>query len=398
MTSPYLIKLDNARTSGGRVETQEMVGSFQLQEVDLLRGVAAIAVAFGHLRSLFFVPLAGVSSPSLLIRLFYLSSALGHESVVVFFVLSGFVISRSVLVAGGRAWSPADYLIRRWARLVVPLVPALLLTAGLDQLGQYLHQTAWYYSRPVSEFDNLLVSSTSRGTVFVGNLAFLQTVLVPPYGSNAALWSLAYEGWYYVAFCLIVVAINVRGGLAARATVLCSVILIGLVLGRGISEYFLIWLLGCGAHVFSANWLRVPSGLALFLTLSSAAVVLAKKTGSQSFGGDVMLACGIAVLLLSCKKHCLLPARMAPLSRKLASFSYSLYLIHLPIIFFLSAVRKPGNKWQPDASAIGLTAVMLLAIVFGAWCFSLMTEAKTSQVRLTITNFVRGHWKRRIPA
>ena len=43
---------------------------------------------------------------------------------------------------------------------------------------------------------------------FWGNLVFLQTILVPTYGTNALLWSLANEFWYYMLFPLLAVLIH----------------------------------------------------------------------------------------------------------------------------------------------------------------------------------------------
>jgi peptidoglycan/LPS O-acetylase OafA/YrhL len=39
-------------------------------------------------------------------------------------------------------------------------------------------------------------------TTFVGNLAFLQTIAVPIFGTNGPMWSLANEFWYYLIFPL----------------------------------------------------------------------------------------------------------------------------------------------------------------------------------------------------
>jgi peptidoglycan/LPS O-acetylase OafA/YrhL len=36
--------------------------------------------------------------------------------------------------------------------------------------------------------------------VLLGNLVFLQAILVPTWGSNGPLWSLAFEFWFYIWF------------------------------------------------------------------------------------------------------------------------------------------------------------------------------------------------------
>src|SRR5690349_289647 len=97
--------------------------------LNLIRGVAALAVLVYHVRYRFFPDYADLAAPDLTAKLFYAVTAFGHDAVVVFFVLSGYLISATVMrdCATGR-WSWARYGVSRWVRLSVVLVPGLLLT------------------------------------------------------------------------------------------------------------------------------------------------------------------------------------------------------------------------------------------------------------------------------
>ena len=77
-----------------------------------------------------------IKTPTNLDRLFYFATGLGHQAVVVFFVLSGYLVGGSVLTAyqSGR-WSWAAYALRRLTRLWVVLLPALIITLAVDGLG-----------------------------------------------------------------------------------------------------------------------------------------------------------------------------------------------------------------------------------------------------------------------
>src|SRR2546426_11727302 len=64
--------------------------------LDMIRGLAACAVMWGHVRGLFFVDYGNLQAPTLMTKLLYEITGFGHESVMVFFVLSGFFISTAI--------------------------------------------------------------------------------------------------------------------------------------------------------------------------------------------------------------------------------------------------------------------------------------------------------------
>ena len=72
----------------------------------------------------------------------------------------------------------------------------------------------------------------------MGNLFFLQTIFVPPFGSNAPLWSLSFEFWYYLLFPLCLFALS-RGNqvVSGRFCALAAVAVAALV-GRNIMLSF----------------------------------------------------------------------------------------------------------------------------------------------------------------
>jgi peptidoglycan/LPS O-acetylase OafA/YrhL len=67
--------------------------------LDMVRGIAALAVMFGHIRGLFFLDYSDLAAPSPAVTLFYAVTGLGHQAVMVFFVLSGCLIGGSVMTA-----------------------------------------------------------------------------------------------------------------------------------------------------------------------------------------------------------------------------------------------------------------------------------------------------------
>src|ERR1044072_2413928 len=97
--------------------------------LDLLRVIAAAGGVFVH---------TGTPRFS---SLFALAPSAGHHCVVIFFVLSGFVISHATLSKHRPATS---YIVARLARLYSGLGPALLISAGLLTLARFFN--AEYYA------------------------------------------------------------------------------------------------------------------------------------------------------------------------------------------------------------------------------------------------------------
>jgi peptidoglycan/LPS O-acetylase OafA/YrhL len=91
---------------------------------DLLRGLAAFFVLFEHWRNLFFVDYPHITAYRLPFAVFYALASAGHQSVIVFFVLSGYFIGGTVFRSVERnQWAWSSYLLRRLVRLWTVLIP-----------------------------------------------------------------------------------------------------------------------------------------------------------------------------------------------------------------------------------------------------------------------------------
>ena len=123
--------------------------------------------------------------------LFWQVSAYGRIAVLVFFVLSGFIIA---WVIETRERSLEDYALSRAARLYSVIIPAFVITAALDYFGQAsdpkLYGLIWSRSgeHPILGF--------ALSAVFLGQSWAVDTLP----SLNVPFWSLNYEAWYYVLF------------------------------------------------------------------------------------------------------------------------------------------------------------------------------------------------------
>jgi len=141
--------------------------------LDLLRLLAALAVYLFHV-SYF----AKVRIP--------LIGNLGSEAVIVFFVLSGFLVT----AAGMRQANLEQFVQSRLSRLWSVCLPALLLTLMVDLAGQYISLLSYHPMQPYSLFK--WVASMAINALFLNQIWNLS--IYP--GTNGPFWSLSYEFWY----------------------------------------------------------------------------------------------------------------------------------------------------------------------------------------------------------
>src|SRR5262249_8689117 len=135
-------------------------------------------------------------------KAFYFWTNLGSSAVMVFFVLSGFLVGGSVIKAlRDERFTWRAYAITRGSRLYTVLVPAVVIGVAIDAFGSNWLGGASPYRVPHYGFmlpDSIAAALTLP--IALGNLSFLQEIFVPTVGSNHPLWSLTNEAWYYAAF------------------------------------------------------------------------------------------------------------------------------------------------------------------------------------------------------
>jgi peptidoglycan/LPS O-acetylase OafA/YrhL len=144
----------------------------RLHHLDSLRGIAAVVVMLHHWRDMFTVSLV----PVYLVPVFA-----GLNSVKLFFVLSGFVLSLPYW--SGRQSSYNKYLVRRICRIYLPYAGAVFFAViiGSRLLNSSLPLTHWFYNTWHEPFTTKLVLQ--------------QLLFSNPRGAaiNMAFWSLRIE-------------------------------------------------------------------------------------------------------------------------------------------------------------------------------------------------------------
>jgi peptidoglycan/LPS O-acetylase OafA/YrhL len=347
--------------------------------LDALRAVSALVVFAGHVRQYLFVQWTPAFRGNLPARIIYFTTGFGHEAVMVFFVLSGYLVGGAVLRAhAAGAWSWPRYLLARLTRLWLVLLPALVLGAIIDAITLSVFGARLQAREVIAERFTPLA--------WLGNLFFLQGVLAPEFGSNTPLWSLSYELWYYLAFPFAVGAVLSRSW-RARALNTLAVLAILVFTRKAVAPYFVVWLFGAAVWMLPAlpaRWSR-PVTAAGLLALAPLLVVLGTRPGYRaSFAADLAVGVLVAVVVAGLHAADQRPSALyVRVTRFWASWSYSLYLVHFPPVLLVSVALFTSfhERWLPTARNGALGALIAAAVLCYAYLISRLTEARTEAVR-----------------
>ncbi|MGU7775096.1 acyltransferase family protein [Burkholderia sp. MR1-5-21] len=313
--------------------------------IDAMRGFAALLVAYFHCRQVVWVGMQGFHrayghalDPSVLVGYLTFPFGWGSAGVPIFFVISGYCIHRNTALklAADPAYrlNTPNFWARRFARIYPVLLAALLFTLALDSISLQIE--------PVShKIRDIGLAS------FLVNLFSLQGVAGYTYGSNGALWTLSLEVQFYAIYPLLF-AVRRRIGMPAVLAIVALVnVASAWLLERHdlqfFTSYWLSWTIGAWIADVRAQQARTTQAAAApsRAWYAAAAVLLAAGCGAFHFGqyGAFQLwAAGFACFLYRALAR---PPRPTPPLRVLGwfgDFSYSLYLIHLPLFVCLGSV------------------------------------------------------------
>jgi peptidoglycan/LPS O-acetylase OafA/YrhL len=315
----------------------------------------------------------------------------GNDAVMLFFVLSGFVIAH---VATREAAGPRGYAAARLARLWSVCVPALLLTMLVDGIGirlaPQLYDFSWYeYSHPVGR--------TVASLLFANELWFWS---LQPF-SNTPYWSVGYEFWYYVLFGAWLFTRGQRRWLA------CG--LVALVMGPKIMLLLPVWLAGVWAYrtPLAQRLSPVAAGalcvgtLAGYLAYRDSALpqqlaqCLAQWLGdatthrlgwSANFLANYLVGVLVALHFVGARRLLLqdtaVPQRLERGVRLLAGFTFALYLFHNPLLQFFGALAHWLGWWEHRMLPVILGPLLVV------WLLGARTERLKSPLKAALLRAV----------
>jgi peptidoglycan/LPS O-acetylase OafA/YrhL len=379
-----------------RLNSHTRHGTISSVHLNAIRGAAALVVLLGHTRSLFFSSLSVSGDLSTATQKFHQSTGsrlglitMGNEAVIVFFVLSGYLVGGSAIrdLRNG-TWSWKRYLAQRLTRLWVVLLPALLFGVAVDHSGlrMFAGTQSIYSGPPGLCIVPCNIADRVSPKVVVGNALFLQNILVDTAGSNNALWSLANEFWYYLAFPIGLLAMQRGQPILRRAFYSVLLVAITALVGKDIFLLFFVWMLGAFLSILPLKVQGNPLkfGTAGLAILFPVVFVLVRRAYLPMYLAEWLIALCFSVLFYLLL-HRTEVAR-ASIYKSLADFfsriSYTLYLVHLPLAVFLCAwVDTPWHHWDRSPSHLAPFLLLNIVLVFFSYAFYLVFEANTDRIR-----------------
>ena len=330
--------------------------------LDCCRFLAAVLVVASHLAP--YGIIAGSRDAWLL--------DLGRESVVVFFVLSGFVIAYTTQ---HKNTDLRGYAVARCTRIYSVALPVLVLAfaaagalaaSGLVPASQFYQLGKPWLYLPLH-------------LLFMGEL---WTISEPP-PLLAPYWSLGYEVWYYVLFGALFYLRGRRRILVAASLLLLMGPKLWLLLpvwASGVLAYRWGERLAIARPLALAGWAATLGLLVLFKVSGTDVALRALGHAAWPFPGlplksaDRYLAdyvvCILVVANFLCAKNAVFPSllRIERPVRWLASYTFTLYLVH-------TLVMRLWVAFYPHDRNSGVDIAALLAAIGAAtWLVGQVTE------------------------
>jgi len=334
--------------------------------LDVIRALAASYVVIHHV-----VVNSGLSGPVTYPFRF------GQEAVIVFFLLSGFLIfasERSRVLGNLRG-----YYLRRLRRIY----PLLLLAMGITAAVAWLDGALAEGFRAIDFGLNLLslqdVSALKPG------------VIVDPFLGNSPLWSLSYEVFFYLVFPLVMIAWRVSRQRAIMVVGAVSLIGYGTFLCAPnhfslVAAYLLTWWAGAVvADLYQTNRLSIRGLLPItvwMVGLCAVAGIGAIVFGRSGAGVFPVLPLRhfafalLCILLCGTSLAAVLIKTAQPFARPaayIASISYGLYVFHYPLLV----------QWEGAHTPIGFALALILLVITAILGDRLLERVMPRPARIT---------------
>lgn len=337
---------------------QDAAGRVHLGHVDGLRAIAAWVVYVNHAYGQTWLITAGQLPPPEL-SLFSYSLVLGHLAVSVFIVLSGFCLALPLLAQDGLLRGGWQAFYKRRARRILPPYYAALAMSLLLIWTILGEPTGTLWDVPIQLNPERIISHV----LLLQNLFGTGSV-------NYVFWSIAVEWQIYILFPLIVLLWRRLGSLL---TVLLA-LAVGYALATGLSHtrlarasphYLGLFTIGMlAAHIARSDralYTRLLGAVPWRAVAALTGLAVVGILGWQGFrlGHGWMLLLDLLVGVFACALLVVTSRRDAGRLRTLLAwkplaavgvFSYSLYLVHAPLLQIL---------WQYVFNPAGITSTWL---------------------------------------
>jgi peptidoglycan/LPS O-acetylase OafA/YrhL len=337
--------------------------------MDALRGVSAMVVACVHAFQVFVLPYFGAGSPS-----HVLTSLLATHAVTVFFIVSGFMIYVSTLRhrnADG-SFESAKFAEARILRIYPPLIAAIALTVFIYIAIHFMGLHGSEGFRLGGELFVARESATLEWSALPSTFFLLYGAVPfapPPLNMDGPLWTLGYEWWFYI---LVFLSARLWNGWSFSTLFPLAAVAGMLLFGRNtlFLWFLLIWLCGFWlGHIYVNGQLFAGRFWRKIATIAFGALIAMFVLGGRHLVSDllnpfdtssaqrrmvvvgVFLTLAVSILVRRATSSSL---RIPNSISSLARFSYTLYVIHYPLLLLSFSLLHPmlhNHGWMTSLVA-----------------------------------------------
>jgi len=372
----------------------------------LLRIFSASVVVIGHAKEFFFVhPSQG--SP-LLERLIHYLLSLGGSAVLVFFFLSGYLVGgKELRNFAHKSIDLRRYLFDRATRLEIVLIPALLFTYFLNYFTCGKVRNSLYCRADLTLWSHGAVHPMDSQSPldFISNVFFFQGFKTEVWGGNGPLWSLSFEFWYYVIFISLLVVLGNIQQKKLHLDLIFAIPVLALsffILDMKWLQYGTAWILGAAIpgvmHRFPMSGLTSRFKMhtrfkfillvALFVLPSMLIMLMVPLLPGIFFMGLLLI---LSLYLTEQESLLSTGGSFKSIIIKGSGFSFSLYLIHFPLLALIASYLAPENRWNLSPLHIFYLIIIFLAVIGVAYVFAQITELRLLSLRkMLIPIFFKG--------
>lgn len=325
------------------ISNYSRIPSYASSQLDSLRGLSALLVLIAHTNQILVAPTTTIFSG--------IGILVGQAAVMVFFVLSGFLIGKSLTgnINKNSSLDIKKYFYDRFNRLYPPLILSIIIVGVLYIIAPYLFATS---SLSYIETDHYLARENFEITLssLFSSMFFLNGFIGETISVNGPLWSLSYEFWYYVIAALLLKSSK------PFYAIMLSILTISLFLLN--SDFFLhgiVWFLGlfiCILHnnnVNNKNFHNLAYTISIVGIVASLYIFIGEKIGFKIYKNDFIEDHQLIIfkifigLFTSCFIYSILlnTIKFTSAFKSASSYSYTLYIVHFPILLFIFGVFQP---------------------------------------------------------
>jgi peptidoglycan/LPS O-acetylase OafA/YrhL len=341
--------------------------------LDGLRGIAAVIVFIAHFNQIYNLPIIGDAG-------FYhlFPSILASYAVMVFFILSGFVITVSIMrnIEINNRFSSSLFLKNRFLRIYPPFIFSLILS-----LFVY-----WV----IKEF-NLLGSISyripgdlyvAREKISIDGATYLQNIFMlhgfyPNWGSisnNGPLWSVAYEWWIYIMVMFLAIWLTTKSILKGALPLAIIVFFLLCTENTKFVFFISIWCIGAFSALMYFNDIILQRSLTIslliviFVCLSYMVYenwkIFIPYNGIYEYVFQFFAMIFLTLLMIFKPIVNIFNSRVFIGTAK---FSYTLYVIHFPLLllsfsFLHELYSRSGNIFR------SIIFILVFGLVTGLSC------------------------------